>query len=737
MLCPSRHPGGFAIRHGVAALLLALSLPSCDNDGGRSVQSAPQPATQVDADAQNSGPKSGQQPAAQGPIAPTTPHGFSARDLLAMDRISSPVVSPDGTRVVFVRRATDMVANKGRTSLWVVPTAGGTPKQLVDGADGDHEPRFSPDGATVYFVSKRSGTPQIWAVAANSDPPPAPHQVTDLPVAVSGLKISPDGKHLATSAMLVPECENIACTVERNKKAEADKTTGQLYDRLFVRHWDTWKDGRRAHLLVAQIGSTPTRDAAIISRGLDADVPSMPFGGSEEYTFTPDSRQIVFTAREAGGPGPKLEALSTNFDLFVATLDGAQPPRRLTQNPAWDTHPVFSPDGKTLAYVAMERAGFEADKFTVMLQTWPAGELRALTKEWDRSVRNLAFANDNELLVTANDLGHTPLFSVDTQTGAVTKRVGDGTVGSPAATADKLVFVHDDLQHPAELWTAKRDGSELKPLTAINKKTLELAHRGEAEQFSFAGHNGEKVYGWVVKPADFKPGEKYPVAFLIHGGPQGSFGNHFHYRWNPQTYAGAGYAAVFIDFHGSTGYGQAFTDSISGDWGGKPLEDLQKGLAYATEHYDFLDKERVCALGASYGGFMINWIAGKWPDRFRCLVNHDGIFDQRMMYYATEELWFPEWENGGPYYAKPDAYERFNPAHLVTRWQTPMLVIHGSLDYRVPLEQGLATFTALQRRGIESQLLHFPDENHWVLKPANSLQWHETVNAWLDKHLGK
>jgi len=712
-------------------VLVVLALGGCDS--GSQPPPAPEPAKQVAP--QTTGDTEVNDPKPQGPIAPTTPHTFSARDLLAMDRLSSPAVSPDGKRVVFVRRTTDMVANKGQTSLWTVPIAGGEPTLLASGADGDHEPRWSTDGSTIYFVAKRGGVGQIWKVPALDTTPAVAQKVTDLPVGVSGLKLSPDGNFLATSAMLYPDCKDIACTANRTKKNAGDKTTGQLYERLFTRHWDTWKDGRRAHLVVVELGEAPIRDGAIVSLGLDADVPSSPFGGSEEFTFTPDSRQVVFAAREAGGPGPKLEALSTNFDLFVTTVDGKQPPRRLTQNPAWDTQPVFSPDGKTLAYLAMERPGFEADRFRVMLQTWPAGELRALTQEWDRSVRGLAFAPDGELLVTANDLGHTPLFSVDTSSGAVTRRVSQGTVSAPAVAGNRLVFVRDDLTNPAELWTAARDGSDEKPLTQLNKKTLELARRGEPEQFSFAGHNGEKVYGWVVKPADFKPGETYPVAFIIHGGPQGSFGNHFHYRWNPQTYAGAGYAAVFIDFHGSTGYGQAFTDSISGDWGGKPLEDLQKGLEHALGQYPWLDGEKVCALGASYGGFMVNWIAGKWPDRFRCLVNHDGIFDQRMMYYATEELWFPEWENGGPYFEKPDAYERFNPAHLVTRWKTPMLVIHGSLDYRVPLEQGLATFTALQRRGIESQFLHFPDENHWVLQPANSLQWHATVNAWLDSHL--
>lgn len=279
----------------------------------------------------------------------------------------------------------------------------------------------------------------------------------------------------------------------------------------------------------------------------------------------------------------------------------------------------------------------------------------------------------------------------------------------------------------------KRDGSDLRQITRINADRLAAARLGEAEQFTFRGWNDDTVYAWIVKPVDFDSAKTYPVAFLIHGGPQGSFGNDFHYRWNPQTYAGSGYAAVMIDFHGSTGYGQEFTDAIRGDWGGKPLEDLQKGLAAALERYAWMEGERICALGASYGGYMINWIAGNWPDRFRCLVNHDGVFDQRMMYYATEELWFPEWEHGGVYWRNPEGYEKHNPALHVDEWRTPMLVIHGSADFRVPLEQGIGAFTALQRQGIPSLFLHFPDENHWVLKPHNSIQWHETVLRWLNE----
>jgi dipeptidyl aminopeptidase/acylaminoacyl peptidase len=293
----------------------------------------------------------------------------------------------------------------------------------------------------------------------------------------------------------------------------------------------------------------------------------------------------------------------------------------------------------------------------------------------------------------------------------------------------------DTMRSPVDLFSAALDGSDRRRLTDLNAERLAATGRGEFEQFSFAGWNDETVYGYVVKPADFDPEQRYPLAFIIHGGPQGSSDNDFHYRWNPQPYAGAGYAVVMIDFHGSTGYGQAFTDSITDDWGGKPLVDLQRGLATALDTYSWIDGTRACALGASYGGYMINWIAGNWPDGFRCLVNHDGTFDQRMMYYATEELWFPEWEHAGPYWENPDAHERHNPANHVAKWKTPMLVIHGALDFRIPESQGLATFTALQRQGIPSRFLYFPDENHWVLKPSNSVLWHDTVLEWLDRWL--
>jgi len=341
---------------------------------------------------------------------------------------------------------------------------------------------------------------------------------------------------------------------------------------------------------------------------------------------------------------------------------------------------------------------------------------------------------DNQTIyATATNLGQKSLYSIDVTNGSATELVHSGNIRSPQASGDRVYFGRCDLASPVELFSVSPTTGVVKQLTRINDEGMAGARRGDYEQFSFAGWNDETVYGYMVKPIDFDPKKRYPVAFLIHGGPQGSFGNTFHYRWNPQVYAAAGYAAVMVDFHGSTGYGQAFCDSIRGDWGGKPFVDLQKGLAAALDRYPWMDGERVGALGASFGGYMINWIAGQWPDRFRCLINHDGNLDERMAYFNTEELWFPEWDHEGTPWDNPTGYQKHNPINHVQNWKTPMLVIHGAQDFRVVDTQGLATFNALQRRGIPSRLLYFPDENHWVLRPSNSIQWHDTVIAWLDQ----
>ncbi|MGB9989245.1 S9 family peptidase [Massilia sp. SM-13] len=660
------------------------------------------------------------------------PRGLTVEDLASMDRVGSPALSPDASRVIYTVRSTNMEKNRGNTQLWMLdlrnPKA--APVQLTQADASSTDPEWSANGDAVYFLSSRSGSSQLWRLSMHGG---EAVRITDTPVDVESFHVSPKGDRVALTFSVFRDCPDLACTKKRAENK--GKATGRVYTEMFVRHWDTWADGRRNVLYSAPIDAAGRISAAPVSLSgaIDGDVPSKPFGDRGEYTFSPDGKSIVFSVRAAG----KSESWSTNFDLYQVPAEGGAAPRNLTaDNPAWDTKPQFSPDGKTLAYLAMKRPGFEADRFHLKLIDLATGKKRVVAEQWDRSIADMRWRPDGKaMLATADDIGQHRLFSIDTANGKVTPLTDKGYVADFDAKRDTIVMAQASLSSGAQLF--KLSGSKQEQLTQLNAERLKDVRMGEFEQFSFKGANGETVYGHVMKPWNAEPGKKYPVAFLVHGGPQGSFGNSWSYRWNPQVYAGAGYATVFIDFHGSTGYGQAFTDSISGDWGGKPLEDLQKGLEAAAQKYSWLDRERSCALGASYGGFMMNWIAGNWSDGFKCIVNHDGIFDQRGMAYATEELWFTEWENGGTYYDKPEAYEKHNPVHHVAKWKTPMLVVQGDLDFRVPTTQSLGTFAALQRRGIESKLLVFPDENHWVLKPANSILWHHTVIGWLDDHLKK
>jgi dipeptidyl aminopeptidase/acylaminoacyl peptidase len=661
------------------------------------------------------------------------PRGFTIDDLVSMERVGSPAVSPDATRVVYTVRSTDLSKNRGHTDLWMVDlrAARPVPQRLTNSTASSSDPEWSPNGDAVYFLSSRSGSSQVWRLPLAGG---EAAKVTDLPLDVETFRVAPAGDRIAMSVAVFRDCADLACSKARLDAKDKGKASGRVYDRLFVRHWDTWADGRNSVLYSAPIDATGRVSAAPVSLSgtLDADVPSKPFGDHDEYRFSPDGKSIVFSARIAG----KTEAWSTNFDLFTVPAAGGAAPRNLTaDNAAWDTKAVYSPDGRTLAWLAMSRPGFEADRFHIVLMDVATGKKRHLAEDWDRSAGSIAWTADGKSLVAdAEDIGQHRLFSIDVASGKVTPLTDKGSIGAFDLRRDTIAYTQANLAAGAQLFKLKLGGKP-QQLTNQNAELLSDVRFGEYEQFSFLGANGETVYGHVMKPWNAVPGAKYPVAFLVHGGPQGSFGNGWSYRWNPQVYAGAGYATVFIDFHGSTGYGQKFTDSISGDWGGKPLEDLKKGLDAAVAKFPWLDREKSCALGASYGGYMMNWIEGNWSDGFKCIVNHDGVFDARGMAYSTEEQWFTDWENGGAYFTVPENHERFNPVNYVTKWKTPMLVVQGDLDFRIPTTQGLSTFTALQRRGIESKLLVFPDENHWVLKPANSVLWHQTVLGWLDQHL--
>jgi acylaminoacyl-peptidase len=665
---------------------------------------------------------------------------FTAKDMVRLERIGDPRVSPDGRFVVYSVRTMDLPANKAAMSLWVADLkARMAPRRLAVSEGGASGARWSPDGKSLYFISGRTGgLDQVYRTDAAGE---TAVQVTQAPFDVGAFKIAPDGKTIVISQAVFPDCPTLDCTKDRLAAKGAQKTTGVVYDKLFIRHWDQWNDGLQNHLYALKLddAGVATGAAVALMNGFNGDAPTKPFGGDEDFTITPDGKTVVFSAK----PVDREESWSTNYDLWRVPIDGSQKPANQTPlNKAMDSQPSLSPDGKTGAHLAMKRPGFEADRMAIMLSPgdvdnptidWTYTEL---APKWDHSAQSITWSADGKTIyTTAEDTGQTKLFAIELKSGKVTALTGEGHVSAFSLGGGTLVYAQDNLKAPAQLYalsTGKKPGPPIK-LTNNNAEALKDVAMGDAEQFSFPGWNGETVHGYVVKPANFDPVKKYPVAFLIHGGPQGSFGNLFHYRWNAQTYAGAGYAVVMIDFHGSTGYGQAFTDAISQHWGDRPLEDLQKGWAFATSKYTFLDKDRACALGGSYGGFMVSWIASQWKEPWKCLVDHDGIFDTRFMAYSTEEQWFTDWEFGGPPFAPKTTYAQYNPADHVGAWSVPMLVIQGGQDFRVPLEQGIGAFTALQRKGVPSKLLYFPNENHWVLKAQNSVQWHDEVQAWLDQ----
>lgn len=663
--------------------------------------------------------------------ADSAPHPFSVHDMLAMNRLGDPQVSPDGKWVAFNVSTPDVAANQSRTNLWLASLDGKVTRQLTNDPASDRNPRWADDN-TLFFLSSRSGTSQIWQINPRGG---EAHQFSNFALGVANLELTPTLNGMLFTMDVYPGL-SMAETVARDAEKAALKTTGMIYDELMFRHWDTWEDGKRSHIFLLINGSDKPID---LMPNLDTDVPTRPWGGMEEVAVSPDGSEVIFTAKILPGSEP---AWSTDYDLYAAPVDGSGEIRCLTEaNQAWDTEPVFTPDGKTLAYLAMDRARFEADRYHIELMDWASGESRRIDVSYEGlslSPHGLKFSgNGKTIYAVVGLLGQKSIVKIDVKSGKTTKVQTMGRNGSLNLLSGRLLFLHQNLNAPNEIYTIKANGADLQQLTHFNDEKLAQTMMGSPEQFTFSGWNDETVYAYVVKPYDWSEekaaaGQTWPVTFLIHGGPQGSFGNDFHYRWNPQAYVGAGFTTIAVDFHGSTGYGQEFTDAISNHWGDRPLEDLEKGLAAALEKYSWMDSQRVVAAGASYGGYMINWLHGQpFASKFKAFVNHDGNLDELMAYYNTEELWFPEWEHAGAPWSDGSGYGKHNPSDFVKNWHVPTLVVHGALDYRVVDTQGLSTFTALRRQGIPARLLYFPDENHWVLKPQNSIQWHDEVMAWL------
>jgi dipeptidyl aminopeptidase/acylaminoacyl peptidase len=652
-------------------------------------------------------------------------------DLVTLKRLAAPTASPDGRLVAYQLQETDLPANKRRADLWLIDTSAAKPapeKIASKPAFNETSPAFSVDGKSIYYLSNESGSDQLWRYdVASKDSA----QVSDFKTDVAGFKLSPNGQSVAIWGDIARDCPTFGCDKDGDR-SKPGPGTGRAYDELMVRHWDVWETpGNYARVFAFKIGADgKLSDGKPMDGGVTGDSPSKPSGGGEEIAWSADSNSVFFALRKAD----RKEALSTNLDIYQSRANGGNALNLTDGNDGTDTLPAASPDGKYLAWAAMARAGYESDRQVLMLKELGAGSVTALSQKWDRSVTSIAWAPDSKsILAVAQDNLEHPLFRIDLK-GAIKRLTQSGNVAEFVPLNNGAVlYAMNSIAGPNDLMLMDVQG-KTRRLTNVNAEILGAVDPITYQPFDFAGANGDRVQGQIIKPAGAI--SKLPVLLLVHGGPQGSFNNSWSYRWNPAVMASHGYAVVTIDFHGSTGYGQAFTDSINRDWGGKPLEDLQLGMAAVAKIDPQLDADNACALGASYGGYMVHWIAGQWPDRFKCLVNHAGIFDLRAMAYATEELWFDQWDHGGPWWNRRDA-EKWNAINHVDKWKTPMLVIHGEKDYRIPYSQSLAAFTALQQRGVESKLLVFPDENHWILKPQNSVQWHQTVFQWLDKHLKK
>lgn len=659
---------------------------------------------------------------------------MTVEDLLAVKSVGGLKLSPDGKLAIYSVSGLNKETGKSNSDLWTaIVNREGMPRQLTTSPSTDTEPAWLPDNRTVVFLSNRSGSMQLWKIAIDGG---EAEQITKLPVDIAGGPVvSPDGKMVAVAVRVYPG-KNVQETAEEDKKRESAKSKVKTFDSLMIRHWDTYDDAKRSHVFVVDLETGEARD---LSPALTSNAPPGPFGGSSDYTFSPDSKTVVFTAEPL-----KDHAWSTNNDLWQVSVKGGDLKNLTAANKGADGSPAFSPNGKHLAYLRQIRAKFEADQNVLTLLELSTGKITELTRSLDRPVHDFSWVADGSGLVASiENEGNQDIYVIDPsgtkKPEAVTSNKGVHSVPQQVNKNALIAYLRTDSVAPNEIFYMRRagDGSTTtKRLSSHNDELIAQLDLSPAEPFQFKGADDTTVHGWITKPPGFDPKKKYPVLYLIHGGPQSAWMNVWHARWNSTLFASPGYVVVAVNPRGSTGYGQKFTDQISRDWNGRVYEDLMKGLDYALKTYPYMDASRVGAAGGSYGGYMVNWIAGQ-TDRFKCLISHAGVWDLPSMYGTTEELWFAEWEFGGPPWEKEywDGYVKQSPSTFAGNIKTPVLVTHGALDYRVPETQGFGLFTALQRRGVPSRLVLFPDENHWILKPDNRRVWWNEMHAWLKKYL--
>ncbi|HEV2469288.1 MAG TPA: S9 family peptidase [Candidatus Sulfotelmatobacter sp.] len=705
-------------------------------------------------------------------------HPFTFEDMMKLKRVGDPQVSPDGKWVIFSVVDVDLAANTRIPHVWIVPTAGGQEREIIADQDADR-PRWAPDGKRFAFLSTKEGGSQVWIADFDGalGGVTAVRRLTSIATEAGGETWSPDGAHILFASDVYPECDGQAqaeadCNAAKLKDSEQSKVKALIFTHLLYRHWDAYKEGKRTHLFVT--AAPPSLEAGRIERASemiggpprdltpgDYDAPVFSLGGQDDYAFSPDGKEICYASNHDKNP-----AASTNNDLWIVPVTGGAAKNITADNPASDTSPLYSPDGRYIAYRAQQRPGYESDRFRLMLYDRKTGEKKNLTEELDAWVGTFTWFPSSKILffVTEHagaaairsiaidqEFKRIPPSAADVQRGFVGYEPlsTPGLLTLPFGYSDDLAFTKDgktllvtnmSVKHPIEIYRLRIDQHPVaqEPVTHFNDSVLSQVDMQPLEPFWFTGAHSDKVQGFIVKPPNFDASKKYPVKFLIHGGPQGAWGDDWSYRWNPELFASptssqpSGYVVIMINFHGSTGYGQKFIDAINGDWGGAPFEDLMKGLDYAEQTYPFIDKNRECALGASYGGYMANWVLGH-TDRFKCIVTHDGMFNAESAWGSTEELWFNDWEFKGTPYTNRALYEKWSPHQYATNFKTPTLVVHGQRDYRLDVSEGFQLFTTLQMLGVPSKMLYFPDEGHFVLKPQNSQLWYKTVNDWVDQ----